>query len=99
MTVARKTYRTTGKKKKSIFLRIALVVFAIYAIVMLIQVQLEISAREQTLADKYQLADQLDKENNAMKEQMENPDKLQEEQAYKDGYAYGGQEVYVETPK
>lgn len=99
MTVARKPYRTTGRKKKSIFLRIALVVFAIYAIVMLIQVQLEISAREQTLADKQQLAAQLGAENSDMESQMENPDKLQEEQAYKDGYTYGGQEVYVETPK
>ncbi len=97
--MAQKTYRATGKKKKSIFLRIALVVFAIYAIVMLIQMQLEISAREQILADKQQLAAQLGAENANMEDQMENPDKLQEEQAYKDGYTYGGQEVFVETPK
>lgn len=95
---SKRTYRQP-RKKKSIFLRIALAVFAVYTIVMLIQLQMEINAKEKDLADLQQLQSQLSAENDSMEQQLETPEQIQQDNAYDSGYIHPGQEVYVETPK
>ena len=96
--VGRKTRRQT-RRKKSIFLRLALVAFALYVLVTLVGLQMEIKAGEEKLLTLQNLAAQLSAENDSMEGQLENPEDIQQENAYDSGYIHPGQEVYVETPK
>ena len=80
-------------------MRLALVAFALYVLVTLVGLQMEIKAGEEKLLTLQNLAAQLSAENGSMEEQLENPEDIQQENAYDSGYIHPGQEVYVETPK
>ena len=50
------------KRKKSIFLRVALAAFSIYVVVTLLKLQLEISNRQKKISELNAMAEQLEKE-------------------------------------
>lgn len=82
------------RKKKSIFLRIALAAFSIYVVVMLIQLQLEISNRQKKIAEINAASEQLNKEIEELKHKNENPEDYLEEKA-RENMARQGETIYI----
>ena len=90
--------KAVKKKKKSIFLRIALFAFSMYTIVTLIQLQLQISEKKEESAsyDK-KMADEL-REQEILEEQINHIDDYLERKARERGYARPGESIIVEIP-
>ena len=90
--------RTTAKKK-NLFLRIALLALAIYALVSLIQLRLQLNEGQRTL-DTYKTlsANQLTV-NAELQDQIDNRDVYLEQEARKQGLAKPGETILVEIPK
>jgi cell division protein FtsB len=82
------------RKKKSIFLRIALAAFSIYVVVMLIQLQLEISNRQKKIAEINAASEQLNKEIEELKHKNENYEDYREEKA-RENMARQGETIYI----
>ena len=86
------------RKKKSIFLRIALLAFSVYVIVMLVQLQMELSAAKQNVDN----LDQAIQNKKMMVEELENQkanyEDYLDEQAREQGYARPGETIYKEIP-
>ena len=96
MFVASGAYRQP-KKKKSIFLRIALIVFALYAVTVMVQLVLEIREKEAILAGIHQSNQQLETDNNVMKDDLGNRDELLNDAAHDSGYVNSGDGIYKES--
>ena len=79
--------RAVKKKKKSIFLRIALLAFSVYVIVMLIQLQLQINE----IAAYVRM-------NEDLQNKSDNYEKYQEQQARKQGLTRPEELILVEVP-
>ncbi len=89
----------TIKKRKSIFLRVALIALAIYVVVSLIQLQLQLSDGQQTLdALSAQVANQ-QSVNAGLQDQINNYESYLEQQARKQGMAKPGETILVEIPE
>ncbi|MDD2418522.1 MAG: septum formation initiator family protein [Oscillospiraceae bacterium] len=88
----------TKKKKKSIFLRIALAAFSVYVVVMLIQLQLEFSDKQKVYAQKSENAEKLKKENEELGEQNQDYTIYLEKKARERNLARPGETVYVGIP-
>ena len=86
------------RKKKSIFLRIALLAFSVYVIVMLVQLQMELSARERDLDNLNQAIQNQQMMVEDAKNQNENYEDYLEQQAREQGYARPGETIYKEIP-
>ena len=77
--------RAVKKKKKSIFLRIALLAFSVYVIVMLIQLQLQINESERDIDGYDQKIAAYVRMNEDLQNKSDNYEKYQEQQARKQG--------------
>ena len=89
----------TIKKRKSIFLRVALIALTIYVVVSLIQLQLQLNDGQQTLdALSAQLANQ-QSVNAGLQDQINNYESYLEQQARKQGMAKPGETILVEIPE
>ncbi|MDD2362451.1 MAG: septum formation initiator family protein [Oscillospiraceae bacterium] len=86
------------KKKKSIFLRIALVAFSVYVVVMLIQLQLEVSEKQKVYAQQIVDAERINKENEGLEEQIENYAMYLETKAREQNMARPGETIYEGIP-
>ena len=95
------------KKKKSIFLRVALAAFSIYVVVMLVQLQLEFSEQQKDYNQKTAAAEKLKKEIEELKKQSKvfrnryknnNSEDYMEEKAREQGMARPGETIYIEIP-
>jgi cell division protein FtsB len=82
------------RKKKSIFLRVALAAFSVYVIIMLIQLQLEINNRQKKIAELNTLAEQLSRENEELEHKNENYEDYLEEKA-RENMARQGETIYI----
>ncbi len=90
--------KAVKKKKKSIFLRIALLAFSIYTIVMLIQLQLQISEKKEDIADLEQkIADQ-QRANEDLQLKNDHYESYLDQEARKQGLSKPGESIYVEIP-
>lgn len=86
------------RKKKSIFLRIALLAFSVYVIVMLVQLQLEIGQRQQQI-DSYAAAIEKQKKlNEDIQEKSDNYEKYLEQQARDQNMVRPGEIIIQEIP-
>lgn len=86
------------KKKRSIFLRVALLAFSVYVVVTLVQLQLELKEKkEQENALRTEIERQ-ERLNEDLQNMLENPEEYQEQQARENGKAYPGEQIYVEIP-
>ncbi|MDD3692418.1 MAG: septum formation initiator family protein [Oscillospiraceae bacterium] len=85
-------------KKRSIFLRVALAAFSIYVVVMLIQLQLEISKRQKKIDELDIASVLLQKEIEELEKQSENYEKYLEKKAREQGMARPGETIYIEIP-
>ena len=88
--------RRTEKKKKSIFLRIALIVFALYAIMTLAQAFLEIRAKGNELNNILHFNQQVATDNQVKDEALADRDTLLDDAAHDSGYANQGDTIYKE---
>ena len=82
------------RKKKSIFLRVALAAFSVYVIIMLIQLQLEINNRQKKITELNTLAEQLSKEIEELEHKNENHEDYLEEKA-RENMARQGETIYI----
>ncbi|HOB36299.1 MAG TPA: septum formation initiator family protein [Candidatus Avimonas sp.] len=82
------------RKKKSIFLRVALAAFSVYVIIMLIQLQLEINNRQKKIAELNTLAEQLSREIEELEHKNENYEDYLEEKA-RENMARQGETIYI----
>ncbi len=90
--------KTAKRKKKSIFLRLALLAFSVYVIVTLVQLQLEIRDRRDQIRDVQAEIAELERINENYKNQASNPDEYKEQQARQNGLARPGEQIYQEIP-
>ena len=96
--VPMKAERKTKKKKKSIFLRVALLAFSVYAIVMLAQLQMELANREKDEQTIDQQIEDQKRLNEDLKLKNEDYEKFLEEQAREQGLARPGEIIFQEVP-
>ena len=96
--VPMKSERKTKKKKKSIFLRVALLAFSVYAIVMLAQLQMELANREKDEQTIDQQIEDQKRLNEDLKLKNEDYEKFLEEQAREQGLARPGEIIFQEVP-
>lgn len=90
--------KAVKKKKKSIFLRIALLAFSLYMIITLVQLQMDISNKQKQLdavQENILLQQQL---NGDLKSKLENPDEYIEQEARDQNMVKPGEIVMQEVP-
>lgn len=87
-----------AKSKKSALIRIALVLFCLYAVVMWIHVQLEISEKESQITETESQIEAQKLTNEKMKNALENEDPDYIEQAIRNelDYAKPGEKVFID---
>ncbi|MBQ7038511.1 MAG: septum formation initiator family protein [Clostridia bacterium] len=90
--------KKAAKRRKSVLLRVAIVAFAVYVVVSMVQLQLQLSNAQERL-DKLneQTAAQMES-NEVLQEQIDNSDAYKEQQARKQGMARPGETILVEIP-
>ncbi len=89
----------TTVKRKSVAVRIALLALIVYAVVSLIQLQLQLDEGQRLLDDvNGRVADQLTL-NADLQDQIDNYETYLEQQARKQGMAKPGETVLIEIPK
>ena len=85
-------------KKKSIFLRIALLAFSIYVIVMLIQLQMQIEQSNERLVSLDANIAYQKQINGDIKNKVDDYETYSEQQAREQGMAIPGEIIFKETP-
>ena len=90
--------RAEKRKKKSIFLRIALLAFSVYVIIMLVQLQRELGQRQQDLNTLEQTLKNQQALNEDLKNKTENYETYLDQQARDQGYSRPDESIYKEIP-
>ena len=93
-----KKAQTSKKKKRNLFLRIAVLVFAVYIIVTLIQLQLTINDKQSEINETSEAITDKQRENDDLQHKLDNPDQYLDQQARDQGYVHPGDDVYKEIP-
>ncbi len=92
--------KMASAKKKSLFFRIALIALAVYIVVSLIQLNLQLSEKQQLLNDWIQKTEQQNLLNADLQSQGENYESYLEQQAREEqGMAKPGETVLYEIPE
>lgn len=86
------------RKKKSILLRVALLAFSIYVVVMLAQLQLEIREKQKQIDTLKENIAAQQRVNENLTRQTENLEQYLRQQAYEQGWALPGEIVMIEVP-
>lgn len=86
------------RRKKSIFLRIALAAFSIYVVITLVQLQLEISEKQKKIEELAATIDLFQKENGELENLNRNYEESLERKAREQGMARPGETIYIEIP-
>ena len=86
------------KKKKSIFLRIALLAFSVYVIVMLIQLQFQIVESQKKIDGIDQQIAAYQRVNEDLQNKSDNYETYQAQQARKKGLTKPNETIIIEVP-
>lgn len=86
------------RKKKNILLRVGLLAFSVYVIVMLAQLQLEIREKQKQIDALNSSITTQRKVNENLTRQTENLEQYLKQQAYEQGWALPGEIVLIEIP-
>ena len=86
-------------RKKNIFLRIALLAAAIYAIVSVVQLELQLDQKKQELGEKIAQTEQAKIENAQLQDLLDNSESYLEQQAREQGMVRPGETVFIEVPQ
>ena len=87
-----------GKKKKSIFLRVALLAFSVYVLVSLVQLQMDIQKRQQQLDDINEQIRVQTSLNEDVQNKTDHYERYLEEKSREQGLARPGETIYKEIP-
>lgn len=90
--------KTAKKKKKSIFLRVALVAFSVYVIVMLVQLQMDIGKKQKQIDNLQNDIDIYRSMNEDIQNQSDNFEIYLEQEARDQNMAKPGEIVFKEIP-
>ncbi len=84
------------KTKGSLLLRLALILFAGYIIVMLVQLQMQINSKQMEIDSIQAQIRELQEGNAVLEEELKSPDKAQEKAAQDQGYVGHDDDIYEE---
>ena len=90
---------SSQKKKRNLLIRLALILFAGYVIVMLVQLQMQLNAKQTDIDDRTASINALEEENDVLKDKLKNPEKVVEKAAEDLGYYRPDQDIGIEVPK
>ena len=91
--------RAEKKKKKSIFLRVALLAFSVYVLVMLVQLQLQLRERNNQHQELQEQIEKIEMLNEDLENKKDNLEAYQEQQARENGKVRPGEQIYKEVHK
>ncbi|MCI8553738.1 MAG: hypothetical protein HFJ80_02175 [Clostridiales bacterium] len=91
--------KTVKKKKKSVFLRVALLAFSVYVIVMLVQLQLQIGEKQQQLTQLQEETRRQATLNADVQNKTDHYERYLEQRARERGMARPGEVIYKEIPE
>ena len=86
------------KKKRHLFLRVALLAFSVYVVVVLVQLQLQIDEKQSEIDLLKEQIEQQTLINEDLEQQKENLDESLEQQAREEGYSYEGDLIITVVP-
>ena len=86
-------------RKNNIFRRIALLAAAIYAIVSVVQLELQLDQKKQELGEKIAQTEQAKIENAQLQDLLDNSESYLEQQAREQGMVRPGETVFIEVPQ
>ena len=87
------------KKKKNIVLRIAFAAFAVYVVVQVVSLQIQLRAKQQELEMLEAAAHRQELVNEALQDKVENHETYLEEEARNQGYSLPGEQIYKVVPE
>ena len=90
--------KAAKKKKTSFFFRFALAAFSVYVVVMLVQLQMEITDRQKKIAELDNSIVRQTAENEELQNQSDNYERYLEKKAREQGMARPGESIYIEIP-
>jgi cell division protein FtsB len=91
--------RAAKQKKKNIVLRVALAAFAVYVVVQVVSLQIQLRAkRDEVSAIQSQIAQQ-QVLNESLKDKIDNYEIYLEEEAREQGYFLPGEQIYQVVPE
>ena len=93
-----KKAQTSKKKKRNLILRVALLVFSLYIIVTLIQLQLTINAKQDEINETSNAVTDKRRDNDYLEQQLSDPEHYLDQQAREQGFVHPGEDVYKEIP-
>ena len=93
-----KEVKRVKRKKKSIFLRVSLVAFSVYVVVMLVQLQMDIRAKNDRIEELDAAIAAQSAVNDALEKQGEDADAYKEQKAREQGYARPDELIIIEVP-
>lgn len=88
----------TQKVKKSILLRIAIIVFILYALTTLLNLQRQINQQQAIIDEKKAQVVELKRLNEDLQNKVKNNDLYLDQQAREQGYVNPGADVFKEIP-
>ncbi len=90
--------KKAAKRRKSVLLRVAVVAFAVYVVVSMVQLQLQLSNAQERLDKLNEQTEAQLESNEVLQDQIDNSDAYKEQQARKQGMARPGETILVEIP-
>ncbi len=90
--------KKAAKRRKSVLLRVAIVAFAVYVVVSMVQLQLQLSNAQERLDKLNEQTAAQEEMNEVLQDQIDNSDAYKEQQARKQGMARPGETILVEIP-
>lgn len=93
------TLATFKKKRKSTILRIAIAAFAVYVVVSIVQIQMQLNRGQEQLDDFTAKISQTKEINAALQDKLDGYEEYLEQQARKQGLVKPGETVFVEIPE
>lgn len=90
---------TFKKKRKSTILRVAIAAFAVYVVVSIVQIQLQLNRGQEQLDDFNSKISQTKEVNALLQDKLDGYEEYLEQQARKQGLVKPGETVFVEIPE
>ncbi len=87
------------KKKKNIFLRLACAAFAVYVVVQVVSLQVQLHSRRQEIEALDAEIRRQELINESLHEKVENHETYLEEEARDQGYSLPGEQIYQVVPE
>ena len=87
------------KKRKSPILRVAIAAFAVYVVVSIVQIQLQLNRGQEQLDDFNSKISQTKEVNALLQDKLDGYEEYLEQQARKQGLVKPGETVFVEIPE